>query len=257
MKQHESLILNFPLCKNPASKKILTKFDLNTIKKFLVVSDANVGIDVKATPAKEQSPAVKSVNALKSLLTMSFSDKKWSSNVDIILDALTNPSLPLVWTLSLPNIDAQQKYANTYAPGQTMGIYRFRYMKMSVDGISSKGKQSMIVNGEKSATQWTGQADDANIRFDFYAHSHDGKTIATINFPGKWAILRLYLKNNVVWKPSTKEFIIPVTVKDELDQPFVIYLTLKFNKKLPFPKDWPSIENWPYFSTIQHEINQK
>jgi len=256
--QKDSL-LRFPLCADSLDAQPMTEKELAKVQTLLqnigFKTPENADTTVAGDKGKEQAP---SADPAVSFVNLGLADKfdantrEWGANLQIITDALLNPMKELVWTLSIPETTSQNKWMSEAWRAYPDATIRYRYWEIKCNQ-KKIGKRA----GTATAASFLSSELAGDLALCFYSFSGDTEPTAVVHIPGPWAILRLYLTQGAVYDAEKGNIHVPLLVSDKLGQPSLLWLTLGFNKKLPLPKQWPSIGNWPEFSKIQTEEIRK
>lgn len=262
-RKNEYNMLCFPLCADSLDSRVLTDEELGRIHS--VLTTLGFTTDDKTAPApkaavKETASGAKeavpvSFRSLDMARTMGVTERRWGHNFLMIIDALINREKPLVWNLALPDIVRQIKLTDSLHSKMPLASHRFRYLEVAVNGKVTGGR--VQTDAAAALPLARGTVADRNVEFRFYTFSTDAAPSAVLCFPGEWSILRLYLAKGSYYDPESKQLYVPLTAVDKFSGKYIVWVSLKFNKLLPLPDQWPSTQNWPDFSSVQSTEKQK
>ncbi len=168
---------------------------------------------------------------------------EWAYKVSKILTDLSDTQEPLEVKISLPNFEAQQKLIKKYANEFNSAATTLRYVEAGVDGVKYQRVGTITATDENVI--YDGDMNIRNLTLDFFRFSDSDKPEVHYQISGSYASLRLYLAKNGIYDQKSNIVHVPVYLDDQTGKNGVIFIDVKFNKKLISPKDWPSSENWP------------
>lgn len=238
-------MFRFPLCADAVHSNEFTFSELAASWEILEILGTSL-IPKKKEKVETDNDILLALQSLDITAQLDKTDVKWLTNLIQITDALTNQNKPLVWTLTVPDINQQKKLSESFLPTYPLAYYRFRYVAVKGGAKDILKKQALT-----SQTIVRGGLDDHHLDFRFYAHAHDEQHLGHVEIPGDWSILHLYLSTVSYFEPEKQTLYVPLYIKDQYDIIHVLWVGLSFNKKLPIPQEWPSTDKWPDFSDIQ------
>ena len=168
----------------------------------------------------------------------------WGERMHVIVDTLRDRENETIWTLSLTPLAKSQELNDRFFPVLPLANYRYRYGELTVGGEERGGRVSFSLATGVQIARGTVDDADINLRLDAYSDPND-EVCVNVSFPGPWAILRLYLAPDSVCDAKTKTYDIPLLVRDRYDLTSVLWVSLKINRTIPKPSEWPTTASWP------------
>ncbi len=219
----------FPLCRNCGTSRTVTPKQMEKLARLL---------QAVTPPAAEAEKTDKPLLNRKLELFKNREELAWASDILTVADNLTDPKKPLIWTLYQAPIELQ----NTLLKGgEVAAVNRFRYIEVKMPGVGKPRRFSTAMTSETMIGQ--GKA-SSPITLNFYKMSGDEAPEAQVKFSNYWAIFRIYLKYGSHYDPATGQTYMPVTVRDRGGAEFVYFVTVKFNRNIFKPDEWPTKRNW-------------
>jgi len=264
---YKERLFSFPLCADSPYSVPLDTVTLKEISGYL--SDIGCPFrsadpvntegkpDAKADSGKEKKDQQQMLfTGLINAEQMDAKLPEWGAKLQLIIDALTNDIKPMTWSLLLPSRDVQIKLTDALGLKNPLAIDRYPYLSLKTAKIDA-GAPLYARSVAKQATLASGLVEDSDIRINFFSRSDATEPQTTFAVPDAWAILRLYLSKKTYFDPQSQTSYSAIMVKDNDGIPFVLWLGFKFNKLIPLPDEWPTLQNCPDFSQIQHAVKQK
>lgn len=260
LSRSNAIFLRYPLCVDPVNKKPIEAEELDGIGKLLDVcgfapsavqtaegAGAEKGAADKAKDdsanrivAKVRAPYREDV--AKTVSGVDYFD--WGERMYAIVDTLRDRETETVWTLSVTPIERSRELNEAKFPDMPIANYRYRYGELFV-GEEPRGAR-VALNSSTGVQVARGTIDDADItlRLDTYSDPNEESAVK-LRFDGPWAILRLYLTPDSSFDEKSKSYDIPFVVRDRYNLTSILWLSLKINRVIPKPADWPSTTSWP------------
>lgn len=216
----------FPLCRNCAGARTVTPKQMEKLVRLLQT----------VTP-----PAAEAEKPLLDRKLELFKNREalaWASDILKVAETLTDTKNPLIWTLYQAPIELQNALLKG---GEVAAINRFRYIELKMPGAGKPRRFSTAMTSETMIGQ--GKA-SSPITLNFYKLSGDETPEAQVKFSDYWAIFRIYLNNGGHYDPATGQTYVPVTVRDRSGAKFTYFVTVKFNRGIFKPDEWPTKRNW-------------
>jgi len=218
----------FPLCKNCAGKKTITPKEMQKLAKLLQsVAPEAENEKTEGTLIDRRLDLFKNREALA-----------WAGDILKVAALLADAKKPLIWTLYQAPVDLQNSLLSR---GQVAAANRFRAVGLRMGNDKVEKRISSIMTADAKIGQ--GKA-SAPITLNFYKLTGDEQPEAQIRLGDYWAIFRIYLKNGGHIDPSSGQLYIPLTVKDKTGAKFVYFVTVKFNRDIFTPDEWPTKQDW-------------
>ncbi len=218
----------FPLCKNCAGKKTITPKEMQKLAKLLQsVAPEAENEKTEGTLIDRRLDLFKNREALA-----------WAGDILKVAALLADAKKPLIWTLYQAPVDLQNSLLSR---GQVAAANRFRAVGLRMGNDKVEKRISSIMTADAKIGQ--GKA-SAPITLNFYKLTGDEQPEAQIRLGDYWAIFRIYLKNGGHIDPSSGQLYIPLTVKDKTGAKFVYFVTVRFNRDILAPDEWPTKQNW-------------
>ena len=218
----------FPLCKNCAGKKTITPKEMQKLAKLLQ----------SVAPEAENETAEGALIDKRLDLFKNREALAWAGDILKVAALLADAKKPLIWTLYQAPVDLQNSLLSR---GQVAAANRFRAVGLRMGNDKVEKRISSIMTADAKIGQ--GKA-SAPITLNFYKLTGDEQPEAQIRLGDYWAIFRIYLKNGGHIDPSNGQLYIPLTVKDKTGAKFVYFVTVKFNRDIFTPDEWPTKQDW-------------
>ena len=266
---YRPMIFSFPLCAKSPYKTVLNETALAELSGYLAAMGCPVPETAPEAAAKKAAPEAEKKSAASKQLTppdalaQFFGNrpeylKEWTAlggRIQMIIDALTNRVKPLVYTLAIPSEAEQKSLSAQLEKPLPLAIYRFPYIRASNQPDAANARVFRL-NGSAVPELLSGAAIDQQIHLEFSSFSDSASPDHTVSVVSEWAILRLYLSEHSSFDPKTRKVYSALTLRDKTGKSYLLWLEIKFNKALPLPSEWPSVDNCPDFSQLQSNIRQ-
>lgn len=219
----------FPLCRNCGGSRTVTPKQMEKLARLL---------QTVTPPAAEAEKAERPLLDRKLALFKNREALDWASDILKVADSLTDTGKPLIWTLYQAPIELQNALLKG---GEVAAINRFRYIEVKMPGAGKPRRFSTAMTSETMIGQ--GKA-SSPITLNFYKLSGDETPEAQVKFSDYWAIFRIYLKYGGHYDPATDQTYVPITIRDRGGAKFTYFVTVKFNRDIFKPDEWPTKRNW-------------
>ncbi len=256
-------LFSFPLCRNSPYIDALNDEELRAVSVHLanigcpiVPPPADVPASTSATPALRATDARMEADASGLELVLDFPRGSqlpaWGTKLQGIIDALTNDSKPMTYSLTLPSIAVQNKLTATLETAYPLAVARFPYL--TVFSSETQRPVMRLLQSGKDINLISGLITENALTFAFRSFSDEEPAAASVKISGDWVVLRLYLSGNSYFDPQTKLVYSPLFITDKMGGKYVLWIGFSFNKVIPFPDDWPTTVNCPDFSLFQTDM---
>lgn len=272
LRRQNALFLRFPFCADPVDRETVKAEDLDDVAQLLVACGfapvveppptvAPAGSDEKAGASRKEGDKARDerMNRIASKVRAPYradsaapgvSKRKtidyftWGERMLSIVETLRDRENETIWTLSLTPLETSLLLNDKHFPVLPIANYRYRYGELTVGGESRNGRVSLLSGAGVQIARGTVEDADIRIRLDAYSEPDDSVAVK-LDYPGPWAILRLYLLPDSVYDAKAKAYHVPLIVRDRYNLVSVLWVTLKINRSIPSPTEWPSTSNWP------------
>lgn len=244
----------FPLCADAVDHPMSREELIDVQRAICDIGFASPANDNKDGDPKKSDAATPpfSFSDLGIRQQMNQKTQDWGTQMQIITDAVLNPLKELVWNISITDPATKAKWTSDQLQNYPDASFRFRYWDIRMGDTVIANEMTTSAKTKITSTLMNG-----DLEMRFFTASSDVRPSATVRIPGPWAIFRLYLSKDAVYDPEKGLVSVPVFVNRPLGESFVFWLTLSFNKKLPTPEQWPSMNNWPDFSKVQTDLKKR
>ncbi len=227
----------FPLSANPLLRaKPISSEEMRALAARLGHSRAKAGAQGAEAAADAVAAVAKGANmAAQFDSPLNHEIPELKVKLDII-EKLALGDKPIIWTLLLPTSSEQMELRQKSGMLFPSALGRYRYLT-----VESGGKESHLQGssgGKQSTLLAEGNLENDGITLNFFRFSDSKAPSAKATLTGLWPLLKPYLSGKAVASEDKKTWWIPLMVRDEVDEPSVFFVGIRFSKELPAPDKW-------------------
>lgn len=228
---------NFPIYKNGDANASLSPSELISLRDTLlnIVGDSDENQSIKAPS---------SVNLV-------FKNEKqisnWAKNALSIINSISLNAVPLEYKLFILDNETQVKLAKSTA--YNAALAKFRFIDLNITDINFKSPR-LSTSAASKTTQilHSGNSFLGSFIFNFYEYSNSLEAQSFVRIDGKYSVLSMYLDDMLIKDENNdRVFYVALKVKDDINNEYIYYLGLEFNRKILDKDKWPNQYNWPSF----------